>query len=259
MAEKTTKKSLRERVTAAVHRFSFFGKVEQVADNRRHTFNQQVLAARGKVAAARKAVGEAEATGHLGRIEDENQVLAIAEGVLRRKLKKREFWRDRYTWAEARHKHWGTVLKHRRDRIRRWIRQHEDFQPFMANGKPWEKLTPEAKHAIYLDFRDGNFVTSTYEGFPGDGVHATSSYHYIQNQPDGKARCWDAGAGTRGPMVKAQVREARRCPSFLIEMFGPENSFAFKNGVQFSLVEGTELENMHDNHKHTCIRDGAPK
>ncbi len=258
MATKPTKKGLRARVKEAVHRSSFFGKVEEIAEARRHKFNHQVKAARDRVNAAKEAVKSAEVGGNIGHIEDEEQVLSIAEGVLRRKIAKREFWRDRYTWAHARHNHWGSVLKHRRDRLRRWIQQHQGFQPYMANGNPWVKLTPEARYAIYLDFRAGNYVTSTYEGHPGDGVHATSSYHYIENQPDGRARCWDAGASRRGPMAKAQLREAERCPSFLIEMFGPENDFAYKNGVRFSLPEGSELETMHDNHKHTCIRDGAP-
>lgn len=257
--EKTTKKSLRERVTAAVHRFSFFGKVEDIADTRRHAFNKRThdaLASLGKSVSVLKGLEREHAP--IAKIEDGEQLVALARQTYDQMKRKREFWRGRYVWAHARHQHWGLVLKHRRDRIRRWIQQHEGFQPYMANGKPYEKLTPEARYAIYLDFRGGNYVTSTYEGFPGDGVHATSSYHYIQNQPDGKARCWDAGAGTRAPMAKAQLREAERCGSFLIEMFGPENDFAYKNGVRFTLPEGSELETMHDNHKHTCIRDGAP-
>ena len=128
----------------------------------------------------------------------------------------------------------------------------------MANGHPWIKLTPEARHAIYLDFRGGLYVTATYEGYPGDGVHAVSSGHYIQNQPDGRARCWDAGAARRGPMVTAQRREAERCPAFMIELIGPENDCEFKNGVRYTLPEGSPLEEMHDNHKHEWIRDGAP-
>jgi hypothetical protein len=259
VAEKVTKKGLTARVKAAVHRFSFFGKVEEVADKRRHSFNQRFEDAQKDAERAKKRhrnLIDHQAAEQL--IEDAAQVLWIAEHRVKVMLRKREFWRDRYVWAHERHQHWGTVLKHRRDRLRRWIRQHDGFQPYMANGNPYEKLTPEAKHGIYLDFRDGNFVTSTYEGFPGDGVHSTSSFHYLQNQPDGKARCWDAGAGSRGPMVKAQLREARRAGSFLIEMFGPDNTFNYKNGIQITLGEGTTLETMHDNHKHTCIRDGAP-
>lgn len=252
------KKTLRNRVAQAVKQFSFFGKVEDISDKRRHRFHQEVLDGRARAKALHGQL-DGKPPLSIGERADVEQELALIVHQVERAVKKLDFWRRRYVWAHARHNHWHLVLKHRRDRLRRWIAQHQDFQPFMANGKPYEKLTPEAKHAIYLDFRDGNFVTSTYEGFPGDGVHATTSYHYIQNQPDGKARCWDAGAGSLGPMEKAQAREARRCPSFLIEMFGPINGDAFKNGVRFTLAEGTELETMHDNHKHTCIRDGAPK
>jgi len=254
------RKKLISKVKEAVHKFSFFGKIEEVADHRRHARNEEVKKQSESVNDLTDRLKNAiNAKASVRTIEDLEQLLTIAEHALKRALRKREFWRDRYTWAHSRHNHWGSVLKHRKDRLRRWIAQHQEFQPFMANGHPHEKLTPEAKHAIYLAFRDGNFVTSTYEGFPGDGVHATSSYHYLENQPDGKARCWDAGAGTRDPMVKTQVRQAREFGPFLTEQFGPENTFAYKNGVQFTLAEGTELEEMHDNHVHTDIRDGAPK
>lgn len=250
------KKTLGARVKEALHRYSFFGKIEEVADKRRHLFHKRLPAARDRVEAAER---RAKAAPKGQRQEDEAQILALAEEHLKRTLRKREFWRDRYAWAHQRHQHWGTVLRHRRDRVRRWIKQHEGFRPYMANGKPWEALTPEAKHGIYLDFREGLYVTSTYEGYPGDGVHSDTSFHYLQNQPDGKARCWDAGAGTRGPMAKAQERQARTLGSFLTEMFGPINELAYKNGIRETLPEGSSLEEMHDNHVHTDIRDGAPR
>lgn len=254
-----TKKGLRALAKEAVHRFSFFGKVEEIADRRRHAFNERFKDERENAERARKRHRNLIDHGAPKlRIEGAAQVLSIAEHKEKVALRKREFWRDRFVWARARRQHWKLVLKHRRDRLRRWIRQHEGFQPYMANGNPHEKLTPEAKHAIYLDFRQGLYVTSTYEGFPGDGVHSTTSGHYLQNQPDGKARCWDSGAGRRGPMVKAQLREARRAGSWLVEMFGPDNTFNYKNGIRFTLGEGEALETMHDNHKHTWIRDGAP-
>lgn len=258
MSEKATKKGLVAKVKQAVGRYSFFGKVEEVADKRRNRFNREAHDARQEVLSLRKRVEEAS-DNHPGstHAEDLGQLLSIAEGKLKRKRRKREFWRGRYVWARERHQHWGLVLKHRRDRLRRWIMQHQGFQPYMANGNPFGFLTPEAKHGIYLDFRDGNYCTSTYEGFPGDGVHSTASGHYVQNQSDGRARAWDSGAGTRGPMVKAQLREARRVGSFLIEMFGPDNDANFKNGIKFTMGEGEGLETMHDNHKHTWIRDGA--
>lgn len=253
------KKTLVARVKQAVHRFSFFGKVEEIANKRRHKFNEETHNVRREVLSLRKELEEASTKDPGSQHgQDLAQLLSIAEAKLKRGRSKREFWRKRYVWARARHNHWGSVLKHRRDRLRRWIAQHEGFQPYMANGNPYEKLTAEAKHGMYLDFRDGNYITSTYEGFPGDGVHSDTSGHYIQNQPDGKARCWDAGAGSQGPMVKAQRREAKRVGSFLIEMFGPQNDLEYKNGVQFTLPEGDPLETMHDNHKHTWIRDGAP-
>lgn len=249
---------LRARLKAAVHSHSAFGKLAEIADSRRHARNEEFHKAMQDVAREKTHYDEVTSRAHSQReADDASQTLALAEQTLKTKLRKREFWRDRYVWATERHVHWGTVVKHRRDRLRRWIMQHESFRPYMANGKPYAMLTDTCKHAIFLDFKEGLYVTSTYEGYPGDGVHATSSYHYLQNQPDGHGRCWDAGSASRGPMVKCQERQAREFAAFLVEMFGPENTFAYKNGVRFSLEEGSELETMHDNHVHTDIRDGA--
>lgn len=249
------KKTLRTKVKEAVHRYSLFGKIEEVANRRRHRFHEDIEPAVERITGARKELDNADTP-----LEQRNarEVLGLAEMALRTAQKKRDFWRRRYVWSRERHQHWGTVLKHRRDRIRAWAAQHEGFQPYMANGNPYEHLTDEAKHGIYLDFKEGLYCTSTYEGFPGDGVHSTSSYHYLPNQPDGKGRCWDSGAGTLKPMEEAQERQAREWGPWLTEMFGPINDLCFKNGVRISLAEGTSLEQMHDNHKHTDLRDGAP-
>ncbi len=251
-------KTLRGLVLTALHRYSVVGKLAEIADNRRHRFNQEAADARKRLDRAQADWDLVTSGQHTrSQAEDAEQVLALAREHLRRVVRKREFWRDRYTQMSERHHRWGLILKHRRDRVRHWIAQHEGFQPYMANGKPYEKLTDEAKHAIYLDFKEGLYVTSTYEGFSGDGVHATSSYHYLTNQPDGRGRCWDAGSKSRGPMVKCQERQAREFGAFLTESFGPENGLAYKNGVRFALEEGSSLEEMHDNHVHTDIRDGA--
>ena len=250
---------LKAKVKEALHRYSAFGKIVEVAGKREKGFAIRANLAEkqlDELRARRKQLIEHEATQR--QLDDNEQLIWLANHRLKKMTEKRLFWTKRRVWARERHHHWGLVIKHRKDRLRRWIQQHETFQSYMANGNPYEKLTPEAKYGIYLDFRGGNYVTSTYEGYPGDGVHSPGSYHYLENQPDGKARCWDAGAGTLSPMNKAQIREAGRAGPFLIEMFGPENTFEYKNGVRFTLAEGDPLETMHDNHKHTCIRDGAP-
>lgn len=256
-------KKLSARVKEAVHRYSLFGKIAEIAQRRRHRFHKEVEANKAKVETAERDLEHAVKEGNehsVSRrtIEDFEQVLAIAEHHLKRSRRKLDFWRQRYVWANERHQHWGLVLKHRRDRLRAWIARHRTFQPYMANGRPWIKLTPEARHGIFLDFKQGLYVTSTYEGYPGDGVHATSSGHYVQNQPDGRARCWDAASTSVEKMVAAQHREARRAGAFMVELLGPDNAFEYKNGLRYTLPEGDPLEEMHDNHKHTWIRDGAP-
>lgn len=254
------KKTLRRRVKEAVKKRSFFGGIEKIADRRRHAFNKRAHNARGLVLDLREQLDEARAKEvPEQRIEDLEQLLFLAEHKLKRMRRKRDFWRRRYVWAHERHRHWGVVLKHRRDRLRRWVARHRGFQPYMANGNPHKKLTAECKYAIYLMFRRGLYTTSTYEGYPGDGVHSTGSGHYVENQPDEKARCFDCGSGSFRKMVKAQNAEANRAGSYMVELIGPDNDRCYKNGARYTLTEGSALEEMHDNHIHTWLRDGAPQ
>lgn len=236
-------------VKEALKKLSFFGKVEEVANKRRHAFHE-------RVAAETKTIQRL-----LEEPETAERMMALRRAHRRRKTQHRKllFWRKRYVWARERHQHWGLVLRHRRDRLRHWIARHEGFQPYMANGNPYEKLTAEAKASIYRMFRRGMYVTSTYEGHPGDGVHSTSSGHYVENQPDGQARCYDCGSASFEGMAAAQRAEAEVAGSFMVELLGPDNRYAYKNGIRYTLSEGSVLENMHDNHNHVWVRDGAPR
>lgn len=253
------KKKLTARLKEAVHKRSLFGKAMEIADRRRHAFNQRLTEQKARFVsqeAILRTLKQHESADEQ-HIEDEEQVLYLIHEKLERLRKKRNFWRARYVSARERHMHWGTVLRHRKDRVRAWAQKHESFQPYMANGKPYEKLTPEAKHGIYLDFKEGLYVTSTYEGFSGDGVHTPTSYHYITNQPEEKGRCWDAGSTKLSVMEGCQRRQTGQFPSYLTEQFGPINDLAYKNGIRETLPEGSALETLHDNHVHTDIRDGA--
>lgn len=251
---------MRQRIKEALKKRSYFGKIEEIANRRRHQFNKLARNARRSLEDLRGQLQEARSRNAPRReIEDLEESVFVTEHRLKRVLRKRDFWRRRYVWAHERHSHWGTVLRHRRDRLRRWISRHRGFQPYMANGNPYEKLTAECKHAIYLMFRRGLYVTSTYEGFPGDGVHSIRSGHYRQNQPDKKGRCFDCGSGSFRVMVKAQNAEADRAGSYMVELIGPDNNRCYKNGIRYLLTEGTALEEMHDSHIHLWIRDGAPQ
>lgn len=249
--------SLRSLVRQAANRFSLFGKIEEIAANRVKGFTDRVREASGMI--------EFHET-WLEKNPDAHQ-LAIAHHEVEldkwhtrryRQHRKLLFWRKRHHWARERHDRWGVVLKHRRDRLRRWINQHSGFQPYMANGHPYEALTAEAKAAIARQFRRGMYVTATYEGEPGDGVHSTTSGHYLQNQPDGRGRCFDCGSGSFDTMVAAQNAEAKLASAYMVELIGPDNDCCYKNGIQYTLVEGSALETAHDNHIHEWVRDGAP-
>jgi hypothetical protein len=117
---------------------------------------------------------------------------------------------------------------------------HYRFKSSMLNGNSG-KVSRGVKRVIVRAVNRGLYVTSTR-----GGVHASTSYHY-----SGKAV--DVGAKTQRPMTDFQRFLVRRfgCHSFL-ELFGPDNTLACKDGRPITLDEGSDLENLHDNHVHVA-------
>jgi hypothetical protein len=126
----------------------------------------------------------------------------------------------------------------RREELHEKLERGEpDFNGHAAN------VTDLIKEVIVAANKAGLFVTSTT-----GGGHASTSHHFPQNNADGLGHAVDL-AGTLNEMVAFQKKAAKQFPHAL-ELFGPANSPWIKNGQVISGVEGTALENQHDNHVH---------
>lgn len=120
------------------------------------------------------------------------------------------------------------------------------FRKRMLRGHPGD-ITREVRRVIVHGLEHGLIVTSTT-----DGGHAPTSFHFTK-----PGRAVDLGNEVPGtPAARARMVAFQRFllnkfgPGAFLELFGPENSLAVKNGVQFTLPEGSALENLHDTHVH---------
>jgi hypothetical protein len=128
------------------------------------------------------------------------------------------------------------------------MRQYRIFHTWMLNGHPGN-VTPAVKRFIRRGVNHGLVCTATT-----DGVHAAHSFHKSGQAGDmGLVASLVGTAEGRRRMVSFQAHEAAN-PTRFNELFGPENSACVKDGRHLTLVEGTALENQHDNHVH-----GAPR
>lgn len=122
------------------------------------------------------------------------------------------------------------------------VRKHYRFRPWMLNGCPGN-ITWAVKRVIVRGVNHGLVVTATT-----NGTHAPTSYHQY-----GKA------VDMAGPGTEAEIQYQRHLIKGLgawrfNEIFGPDNFANVKNGVVFTLVEGSGLEQMHDTHIHVAPR-----
>ncbi len=143
-----------------------------------------------------------------------------------------------------------------RDKFRRLRaqlqRERKAFQPWMLNGHPGN-ISEECKRAIVRGVRAGLVVTATT-----DGNHSATSLHYPRNTASGLGEAVDFGLppnelGSPQAVAKRerfQRSEFARGAGHYRELFGPSNTHNAKNGAPFTLAEGTDLEQAHDNHVH---------
>jgi hypothetical protein len=131
-------------------------------------------------------------------------------------------------------------------------RERKAFQPWMLNGHPGN-ISDECKRAIVRGVRAGLVVTATT-----DGDHSATSLHYPRNTASGLGEAVDFGVkpsdlGSPAAIARRerfQREEFARGVGNYRELFGPSNSHNAKNGAPLALVEGTDLEQAHDNHVH---------
>lgn len=126
-------------------------------------------------------------------------------------------------------------------------RQKPEWKDFMASGHPLNFSAAAKAEAAIAVVKFECVVTSTFRSTVIAGSNP-SSFHGPNVNP-GKAV--DV-AGERMSAYQKDVFERRRGDSHLLELFGPTNTIALKNGGAISLAEGSALENLHDTHVHVA-------
>lgn len=117
-------------------------------------------------------------------------------------------------------------------------RRYRRFRKWMLRGHPGN-IKWRVKRAIVRGANHGLYVTSTT-----GGRHAPNSYHY-------QGRAVDMG-GSWDNMARFQRSELKRFRRWrrIKELIGPDNKAIVLRGRETDLVEGTPLEQAHDNHVH---------
>lgn len=106
------------------------------------------------------------------------------------------------------------------------------------------------RRAVRRGYAAGLVVTSTT-----NGRHAPGSYHYLGDAVDQGLIPGEIGtAKGRRRLVRFQRAEIARWRrgrlTRLLELIGPDNEAVILRGGETDLVDGTPLENEHDNHVH---------
>ena len=138
--------------------------------------------------------------------------------------------------------------------LRRYLKEKArrgvwDVRYFAYNGVD-PNVTPKLKRAAMRAYAAGLVPTSTT-----GGVHAPGSYHG-QRDERGRGRAIDIGnrreligtAEGRRRMIRFQHAELAR--GGYVEVIGPDNGAVVLRGQRTTLIEGTDLEQMHDTHVH---------
>jgi hypothetical protein len=124
------------------------------------------------------------------------------------------------------------------------------------------KVNEGCRRAICRAYAAGLVPTSTT-----GGAHATGSWHF-RKSPSNEGCGVDIGVrredgpGTERAMRRLeafQLREIARfrlgkMPGDLVELIGPANLHVVLKDQEADLVEGSDLEQAHDNHVHLAFR-----
>lgn len=121
---------MKARVKDALHRYSVFGKIAEIADRRRQFYAKRVEVSKAKVKRLEDRDAKAQVDLHLTTVrqrEDLQEELAVAEVGLKTAMRRAAFWQKRYVWAKDRHDQWGNILRRRRRALRLWLGIHRTF------------------------------------------------------------------------------------------------------------------------------------
>jgi hypothetical protein len=167
------------------------------------------------------------------KVQDDKAVLRAENAREEKKawLERKIIYRDKWEAAKRRHER----------------RQKPEWEDFMASGHPLNFSGAAKAEAAIAVVKFDCVVSSTYRAtvIPQSNPN---SFHGPNVNP-GKAVDL---VGSRMADYQKDVFDRRRGDGHLLELFGPTNSLALKNGVPTALAEGTFLENLHDTHVHVA-------
>jgi hypothetical protein len=237
--------SLKQKVTEAAKKVGFFRGVKKVANNRKAKFLKKVREATNRINHHTRWLenvpGNPDASP--GRIRYHERQRLAAHRRRTRAHKKLTAWRKRHRWAKNREDFWKELLESRKRRLRNATIGVSDFKNSMTGRHEWWTLTPAAKAVVaigVLQFR--LWVSSTYRP-------ETPGSHHAEDPTRGADL-----AGEWDDMVAFQKWLYTHHRKALLELFGPDNYMAVKNGKPIGpLAEGSFLEDLHDTHVHVFL------
>jgi hypothetical protein len=148
--------------------------------------------------------------------------------------------KEKKAWIERKiiyHKEWEEAKR----------REKPEWKDFMASGHPLNFSAAAKAEAAIAVVKFDCVVTSTFRST----VIADSNPNSFHGPNVNPGEAVDV-AGARMSAYQKDVFDRRRGDSHLLELFGPTNNVALKNGAPTSLAEGTSLENIHDTHVHVA-------
>ena len=158
---------------------------------------------------------------------------------LRRLSRKRKRWYEKFKNLPI-----GTPERVRAKAVLKKLRGFYDaraaeLRKLLASAVDWNghPALPSLKREVRLCLNYGCYVTSTSEGYPGDGVHTPSSYHY-------KSRAVDLGGSYTDLMAAQNALVNKFGSAHFTELFGPDN-FYVKNGVRIHGFMSGHSDHIH--------------
>lgn len=233
---------MREKVTEALRKVRYFRGVKKIVIRRKSAFLRRTREATEDVDRHEKWLRDNERA-HRARIAHHERRLRAAHRRRSRMHRKLTFWRKRYVWSRNRDEFWTELLASRRRKLRADKVDASDFRNELTGSHEWWTLTASAKAVVaigVLKFR--LWVSSTYRP-------ETPGSHHAENPTRGADL-----AGEWDDMIAFQRWLFNHHRSALLELFGPDNGMAVKNGGSIGpLAEGSFLEDLHDSHDHAFV------
>jgi hypothetical protein len=224
-----------------------------------HQLAEQAADLTERIAKNREGIERAEESGDeaaVTRLRQDKQKLMEEREKLKERVESRKVQEDkavlRAEHAREEQKAWlerKIIYRDKWEAAKRREREKQKpkWEDFMASGHSLNLGGAAKAEAAIAVVKFDCVVSSTYRAtvIPQSNPN---SFHGPNVSP-GKAVDL---VGSRMTEYQKDVFDRRRGDGHLLELFGPTNSLALKNGAPTALAEGTFLENLHDTHVHVA-------